>query len=187
MGLRDKNGKLWYDRLAMHQYVIADRDAAMQDRAALTPDNWDSNPDGIKPGQDSPVRMNHGTGLWDAPEALTPERPDESASIAAHEHPSSRRFFSANESAPAESVPAQEPAVRIGEHNGGAYDMRHHAAEVQASASSAKALLNLARPDLLRAAAYLGATNDSPDDEGSIDGAEADRIAAVLRKLAGQP
>ncbi len=60
------------------------------------------------------------------------------------------------------------------------------AAEVQASASAAKAVLNLARADLLRAAAYLAATNDSPDEESSIDGAEADRIADVLRKLAGQ-
>lgn len=29
---------------------------------------WDSNPEGIQPGQDSPVRMNAGTGAFDAPE-----------------------------------------------------------------------------------------------------------------------
>lgn len=29
----------------------------------------DANPDGIQPGQDSPVRMNPGTGAWDAPNA----------------------------------------------------------------------------------------------------------------------
>lgn len=29
----------------------------------------DANPDGIQPGQDSPVRMNPGTGAWDAPDA----------------------------------------------------------------------------------------------------------------------
>jgi hypothetical protein len=47
--------------------------------------------------------------------------------------------------------------------------------------------LNLARDDLLRAAAYVGATNDSPSEESSIAAAEGDRIAGVLRKLAGQP
>lgn len=48
--------------------------------------------------------------------------------------------------------------------------------------------MNEARlPKLPEPAAYLSATNESPDDEGTIDEAEGDRIAGVLRKLAGQP
>jgi hypothetical protein len=46
--------------------------------------------------------------------------------------------------------------------------------------------LALAREDLMRAAAYLSATNDSPDNESTMDAAEGDRIAAILRKLAGE-
>jgi hypothetical protein len=41
------------------------------------------------------------------------------------------------------------------------------------------------KDDLLRAAAYLAATNDSPDEEASMPGSEGDRIAGVLRDLAG--
>lgn len=37
---------------------------------AEAPSDWDSNPDGIKPGQDSPVRMDAGTGAFDAPEVF---------------------------------------------------------------------------------------------------------------------
>lgn len=35
---------------------------------AEPPSEWDSNPDGVKPGQDSPVRMDPNTGAFDAPE-----------------------------------------------------------------------------------------------------------------------
>jgi hypothetical protein len=41
------------------------------------------------------------------------------------------------------------------------------------------------KDDLLRAAAYLAATNDSPDSESSIPASEGDRIAALLRRIAG--
>ncbi len=53
-----------------------DRGGEMLERPATQPtasnagttSDWDSNPDGIKPGQDSPVRMDPGTGAFDAPE-----------------------------------------------------------------------------------------------------------------------